>query len=276
MRQYIFGYGSLICSESRATTAKALRGRVDTETENSKRDGAIPVRLNDWLRLWNVRGHNTYLGVQSLEADTGTRSNNSNFQQQQQQQKQKDSSQNMSCVGVLFPLPSSNNDDDDVLEALDRREIAYERHRVNLGLIDRVDDLLIQNESDIVMGFGTSGQSMKIGTGNKPNNRKLEDKETIHDKYYKGTFLENRPPPCDDEKDASKNDSANKAEGEKMNKAEEEKDKVCVWVYVPLERYTGMARNENPILQSYVDVCLKGCLSISKSFAEEFVETTYG
>jgi len=37
-----------------------------------------------------------------------------------------------------------------------------------------------------------------------------------------------------------------------------------------------MAHQKYPILQSYVDIVLRGCLSISKSFAKEFVEGTYG
>ena len=33
---------------------------------------------------------------------------------------------------------------------------------------------------------------------------------------------------------------------------------------------------ENPIAQSYVDIILRGCLTISKDFAKEFILTTQG
>jgi len=225
MRHYVFGYGSLICSESRAVTAAALCG------SDGDIGGAIPVRLKNWVRLWNVRGRNTntYLGVQSIETRGAATSR---------------SQPPRSCVGVLVPLPSSN-DDDEALKALDRREAAYKRQRVDLGSIERVDDLLIDED-----GY-TSDNESEMG------NDIQENKEAIHNKYYKDTYLWKRPPGND----------AN------ANESEEE---VCVWVYVPVEEYTGMARAENPILQSYVDVCVKGCLSISKAFAKEFVDGTYG
>jgi len=45
-----------------------------------------------------------------------------------------------------------------------------------------------------------------------------------------------------------------------------------LWIYVPTKR--GMPTNEAPIVQSYVDVVLQGCLTISSAFADEFVQTT--
>mmetsp|Transcript_13705 Transcript_13705/g.34465 ORF Transcript_13705/g.34465 Transcript_13705/m.34465 type:complete len:269 (-) Transcript_13705:43-849(-) len=178
MRHYVFGYGSLICSESRATTAAAL-GVSDSS--------GIPVRLKNWVRLWNVQGPNTYLGVQPCKGK--------------------------SCVGVLFAIPSTE-DNDEVLEALDKRERGYTREEIDLELIQRVDDLLDEESSS---------------------------------SYYNNTFLDST---C--------------------------AEKVCLWIYNPIPKYTSMATAEVPILQSYVDICMKGCLSISNKFAEEFVTGTYG
>ncbi len=45
-----------------------------------------------------------------------------------------------------------------------------------------------------------------------------------------------------------------------------------VWIYVPLRSV--MPGNDTPILQSYVDVAVTGCLDYSERFAREFVETT--
>jgi len=47
-----------------------------------------------------------------------------------------------------------------------------------------------------------------------------------------------------------------------------------VWVYVPDEPQP--ATSCYPILQSYVDICMRGCLSISYRFLQEFLASTYG
>mmetsp|Transcript_9192 Transcript_9192/g.19292 ORF Transcript_9192/g.19292 Transcript_9192/m.19292 type:complete len:294 (-) Transcript_9192:87-968(-) len=227
MKQYVFGYGSLICAESRAITLKHLG---DTEIDKS---GVIPIRLRNWIRLWNVRGPNTYLGVQCLKTKESSAT----------------SENHPSCIGVLVPLPSSgeNADDDEcgeALKALDRREIAYERQSVDLELIERVDDLLVAS----------------IGKDFNETNM-----QSIEDKYYKNTFL-GRHPIGDGDDDAGDYDT------NRGNKYQ----KIHVWIYVPIDRVTGMARALNPILQSYVDIALRGCLSYSESFGREFVKGTYG
>jgi hypothetical protein len=45
-----------------------------------------------------------------------------------------------------------------------------------------------------------------------------------------------------------------------------------LWIYVPVAPHLPTA--ECPILQSYVDVVLTGCLEFGESFAVEFVRTT--
>uniref|UniRef100_A0A7R9ZAP4 Uncharacterized protein n=1 Tax=Pseudictyota dubia TaxID=2749911 RepID=A0A7R9ZAP4_9STRA len=47
-----------------------------------------------------------------------------------------------------------------------------------------------------------------------------------------------------------------------------------VWVYVQHD-YTPADRSY-PIKQSYVDIILRGCLSISEAFARSFIDTTVG
>jgi cation transport regulator ChaC len=111
---YVFGYGSLICSASRALSAPSLA--------HSK---VLPCRIHNVVRTWNKRSlksNATYLGVQ--EATVMSRG----------------------CVGVLIPLHS--NDDDQVeLQALDKREQGYDRQAVPLEWIERVDDLLSQERT---------------------------------------------------------------------------------------------------------------------------------
>ena len=68
----------------------------------------------------------------------------------------------------------------------------------------------------------------------------------LQDDYYKDTFLEN----------------------------EEFKKPSKIWIYVQQD-LTPAGRN-HPIAQSYVDIILRGCLSISEEFAHEFIATTKG
>jgi cation transport regulator ChaC len=49
---------------------------------------------------------------------------------------------------------------------------------------------------------------------------------------------------------------------------------IQIWVYVP--QRTLPPAPEHPIVQTYVDTILRGCLSISEEFAKEFIETTKG
>lgn len=49
---------------------------------------------------------------------------------------------------------------------------------------------------------------------------------------------------------------------------------VNVWIYV--QRRPVLADPSAPIVQSYVDVILRGCLGISEEFARHFLETTHG
>jgi cation transport regulator ChaC len=49
---------------------------------------------------------------------------------------------------------------------------------------------------------------------------------------------------------------------------------VKIWVYV--QRVENPASPEHPIVQTYVDTILRGCLSISEEFAQEFIASTKG
>ena len=46
-----------------------------------------------------------------------------------------------------------------------------------------------------------------------------------------------------------------------------------LWMYVPEE--PGFPDIDFPILQTYIDVCLTGCLEFGEDFAKEFLETTF-
>jgi hypothetical protein len=84
---YIFGYGSLICSASRAVTAPTLVGRP-----------AIPARVKGLERIWSLPypdGGATFMGIRVRRQ--------------------------AECVGVLIPV------DDTELAQFDLREIGYDR-----------------------------------------------------------------------------------------------------------------------------------------------------
>lgn len=84
---YIFGYGSLICSASRAATAPTLAGR-----------SAIPARVRGLERIWSLpfpAGGATFMGIRVRPQ--------------------------AECVGVLIPV------DDEELAQFDLRELGYDR-----------------------------------------------------------------------------------------------------------------------------------------------------
>ena len=262
-KHYVFGYGSLICAESRAVTASALKGGDGCDAAAP----AIPIRLRNWIRLWNVCGQkNTFLGVQRFPPTGGKGSEEIDRKEMDNNNKNKKKNKYYpSCVGVLVPLPSSNNgdcDNNEVLFALDRREKCYDRHRVDLSDIERVDNALLDTDDAVVVDH-IKHQRMQ---------------EEIEERYYSNTFLRRPRRPrqqlvdCD-----NNNDSINIKKNTYNNNNASEKNEICVWIYVPRKCYTKMASNtKHPILQSYVDIALRGCLSISKSFTKEFVDGTYG
>jgi cation transport regulator ChaC len=57
-------------------------------------------------------------------------------------------------------------------------------------------------------------------------------------------------------------------------KASNATDAIQIWVYV--QRIESPATPEHPIVQTYVDTILRGCLGISEEFAQEFISSTKG
>jgi hypothetical protein len=209
---YIFGYGSLICPQSRAISAPTLAHRR-----------AIPVRVQRLVRTWNCRCETpraTFLGVQQVLASEEGR------QEEKKQEKQESGAgfrdSNKSCVGVLIQVLANE------MSALDERESNYDRHLVGLDRIERVDELLV------------------------PSN----------ENHYRNTFLDG----------ASVSGVATTATV--VNSNATSNSPVCVWVYIPQQ--SNPATVHYPIVQSYVDICMRGCLSISSMFLQEFLSSTYG
>jgi cation transport regulator ChaC len=109
-RLYVFGYGSLICAQSRAVSIPALANRH-----------SMPARIYGLVRTWNCRCETpaaTFLGVHAID-------NNGIANETRK-----------SCVGVLIEVFESD------LGALDQREYGYQRQLISLDRVERVDELL--------------------------------------------------------------------------------------------------------------------------------------
>jgi cation transport regulator ChaC len=105
----VFGYGSLICPDSRAITAPTVSDRT-----------ALPVSINGVERTWAKKSQTskaTSMGVQFRDG--------------------------AECVGVLVPV------NDDELKAFDKREVGYDRYEIRLEDIEAVAHLLGDEENDI-------------------------------------------------------------------------------------------------------------------------------
>jgi hypothetical protein len=86
---YVFGYGSLMCAESRRLTNPTLANNESL---------SLPVLVRDWQRVWSARTSSGYtaMGVETVPG--------------------------ASCSGVLLPVASRQ-----ALADLDRREASYHR-----------------------------------------------------------------------------------------------------------------------------------------------------
>ncbi|KAL7557191.1 hypothetical protein ACA910_001197 [Epithemia clementina (nom. ined.)] len=96
---YMFGYGSIICSNSRSMTCPELSDR-----------SAIPVLIHGIERTWNKRASTMGMTAMGIRFRAKAR-----------------------CAGVLVPLYSN-----DELQLFDKREIGYKRVRVDPKKVDKI------------------------------------------------------------------------------------------------------------------------------------------
>eukprot|EP00568_Trieres_chinensis_P000439 CAMPEP_0183309718 /NCGR_PEP_ID=MMETSP0160_2-20130417/25507_1 /TAXON_ID=2839 ORGANISM="Odontella Sinensis, Strain Grunow 1884" /NCGR_SAMPLE_ID=MMETSP0160_2 /ASSEMBLY_ACC=CAM_ASM_000250 /LENGTH=304 /DNA_ID=CAMNT_0025473787 /DNA_START=61 /DNA_END=975 /DNA_ORIENTATION=+ len=213
IRHFVFGYGSLICPDSRAVTAPSLVGaralpctvrglergwiaRIDVPLPRWGAVGNVPRRLDGW----------TAVGVRP--SPSGTTS------------------------GVLIEV------DEEELGRFDAREAGYDRVPVRLEDIFPVEGHEYEDGEDVdhaVFSARGRGEARCIGDGG---------------------------------------DNEDGKNGESKVEEECKEESLKVWVYVQRDRTP--ASPTHPIKQSYVDVILRGCLSVSESFARSFIKTTHG
>lgn len=200
---YVFGYGSLMCPESRSITNPNLIKREGKRIEFIRGSGchfsltprfvtclygiALPVVIQDVERVWSARTSSgfTAMGVRFRKG--------------------------AECTGVLIEVKA------DELADLDKREAVYNRLPIQLDNIDQVPFL---EEDDF-----------------------YEDDHPVF-------------------------------EAQDESNEEVDDQNVKVWIYMQKDPMGADA--SHPIPQSYVDIIIRGCLTISEDFARSFIETTHG
>ena len=205
-RHYIFGYGSLLCPQSRAVTAPALADR-----------SATPAIIHHWERTWSCPFPPcgmTFLGIRhSLNCPP--------------------------CVGVLVPVT------DDELAVFDVRETGYNR------VLIPAKDILPYHDSN--------------------NHEKGNDDEANNDNYFTNMAKSKTTRTSNDEEQGNNIQNNNK-------NAEDKSAAIAlsphVWIYVPQDPMPINA--ECPLSQTYIDIIVRGCLTISMDFCEQVLQSTRG
>jgi hypothetical protein len=117
VRNFVFGYGSLICDESRALSIPTLHDGVGSGGRRARAAAAavalppLPVTIHHVQRVWSARTKNGWTAV-------GVRFEN-----------------DQNCTGVLIEVTA------DELANLDQREASYDRSPLRLDSIDQVSFL---------------------------------------------------------------------------------------------------------------------------------------
>ncbi len=148
------------------------------------------------------------------------------------------------CTGVLIEV------DDQELANFDQRERGYDRVQIDLNHIFPHED-------------GSIDINVNVDGSIDHHNRHH------HHHVIRRKNLMARNSNMDDADDSSERQHHDEQE------EEDEEDEAKVWVYLPKGGGSG-ANHQYPILQSYVDIILRGCLTISKEFAKSFLESTHG
>lgn len=234
MRHVIFGYGSLICPKSRATTAPTLVNVVAEPAIVANVERSWCVRVVTFAATASSSSRNSS-NCNSRGAITATTTTTTAQQHCRigytpvgAQFKQ-----GAECNGVLIHIS------EDELQRFDEREGKfYTRRRVVISDIRRYYDYC----SDVTATATAA-----------------ETTEDVKCSVCKEIFDM-----------AANNNNIN------INNNHNNNNDIAVWIYVPKENYASYANTSCPIIQSYIDIILRGCLSISNDFAKQFLLTTHG
>ena len=227
MKHFIFGYGSLICPQSRAITAPTLQNAI-----------AEPVIIDHIERTWSARVLGD-LPLPSLNSDE-----RSSEVASEEVQNGDHVIKGWTPMGVRFKQGSRCNGvlihvDEEELKRFDIREGGYERFKINVADIYQH----LENEKDLKSS--------------------LKEKNPLDDVR------------CTECRLVFENANQQRL-GRSFGKSssEDSSSDLAVWVYM---QSIDLPPNRSfPITQSYVDIIMRGCLSISHDFARRYLQTTQG
>ena len=229
VQHFIFGYGSLISSHSRAATVatavKQAAAQVGVTT-------TTPVVVQGWQGVWAKRSSRscmTAMGVRPARPRTTT---------SEQQQAG-------GCIGVLLPVTETE------LGHLDRRELGYRRTPLHLRQVDTVP--FLNREKDYA----------------EPDHAVFLQAKQQQQQQQEEEAFELKSSSSDDDVNFLSSSSTSVEESDEKGAGD-----VSLWVYVPEKPMAPTI--EYPIVQTYLDTILRGCLEINEEFAAEFLTTTAG
>ena len=173
---------------------------------------------------------------------------------------------NSTCIGVLIPV------NDIELKQFDIRESGYNRMLLQHDQIESFNKVIIdENDEDSSISIVDGDE---IGHHRKDSNNKNaftyfdHMKEVISQQrqLQQQQQLQHQPTQNDDD-----DEEENQRAAEFLPLPQQ---LPKVWVYI--QKNPSKTNYYCPIVQTYVDIILRGCLLISKKFAIEFIQTTKG
>mmetsp|Transcript_6831 Transcript_6831/g.11984 ORF Transcript_6831/g.11984 Transcript_6831/m.11984 type:complete len:328 (+) Transcript_6831:146-1129(+) len=243
MKHFVFGYGSLICPQSRAITAPTLQDAI-----------AEPVVIDKIERTWSARVTKKQARSNAGEDSRGPSSASNG----------RDHIRGWTPMGVRFRHGAKCNGvlihvDEKELMRFDVREGGYVRQMIELADIHgHVDsDKLIDESMPL---WPTS--SMEVVDDDVSSFREKLALEDVKCSECRRVFQK--------ASEMRRQSSSTSSECDSSQGSED----IAVWVYVQSENFP--AERSFPITQSYLDIIMRGCLSISHDFARRFLETTHG
>eukprot|EP00804_Cyclotella_cryptica_P004044 CCRYP_015451-RA/>CCRYP_015451-RA protein AED:0.36 eAED:0.36 QI:0/-1/0/1/-1/1/1/0/334 len=231
MKHFIFGYGSLICPQSRAITAPTLTSLAE------------PVEIRHLERWWSARA----------TRESPPRDAPGCY---------KDRIEGWTPMGVRFRRGARCNGvlihvDEEELNKFDVREAGYERHRIDVGdILPHVEAHELPDNED-----GDDDHLRAIALARvQCSNCRIVLERGFEKRRLRST--------------TNKNFENHHENTHSVNNEDDDNSNIAVWVYIQSE---DLPANRNfPIPQSYVDIIMRGCISISHEFAKKFLQSTNG
>jgi len=209
---------------------------------------AEPVIINNIERVWSARVHKPHVPVKKQnkkDASSGDRDHILGWTPMGVRFRK-----GTKCNGVLICV------DEDELARFDIREAGYTRKKIDISNIHpHIDSDVLVNES---LSFWPTADHDAQREELALKNVKCCDCRLV---FEKAAEMRRQQSNC-----STSNDECS---GFVVGDGD-----VAVWVYEQNENLP--AQRSFPITQSYLDIIIRGCMSISLDFARRFLETTHG